>query len=365
MKTSVISGDFQEFCGACVVAQPAGKVPGAVPNRSFVSVGVVDNQAFVIEAALHRRGMIISDPIAISDQFARNPPERSLDGVWFFGGILLSHFGHFLSESVHRLRPFLESNTSFDGVVFIDSPMFAPNAIDKTYVKSILTEYFAVPLEKIHVVKRNTLVERLVIAPQESAIGLAPSDSYMEYLQCLESRFLASPCLDYFPSPKKIFLSRKNYLNKGRLLGLDAVEEVLQRAGYEVLLPETMPVRQQIHLAASAEHVIAEEGSALHIFDILGPRSSSLSILCRRKLAAQRWRKQFSNQFQSLKVFEDIVGLGPFMDQCIPADEPALPDIGMFFSFLRSLGIHEDRNTFISSVRDSIISDMRKLSLSL
>jgi capsular polysaccharide biosynthesis protein len=70
---------------------------------------------------------------------------------------------------------------------------------------------------------------------------------------------------------RKIFVSRKDFPGGRWLRNRDTIEDMAQSAGFEIVQPEKLGVREQIALFRSARQVIGEYGSALHNTIFGGP----------------------------------------------------------------------------------------------
>ena len=82
--------------------------------------------------------------------------------------------------------------------------------------------------------------------------------------------------------PKRIVVSRRNYRLKGRIAGTDAITQRLCEDGYTEVFPEQHPIAEQIAYLVSADLIVFEEGSAVHLLDPL-PRISAKVAMIRRR----------------------------------------------------------------------------------
>lgn len=86
-----------------------------------------------------------------------------------------------------------------------------------------------------------------------------------------------------FPAPpdapfRKIFISRGGVTSGRVLTNRTALESIASAEGFEIVRPETLPIREQISLFRQASHVIGEYGSGLH-GTVFGPEKQSALVL--------------------------------------------------------------------------------------
>jgi hypothetical protein len=171
-----------------------------------------------------------------------------LHGTYIYGGCLFGHFGHFIWESLSRLYAIRQCKEY--PILFI-----TPN--DKIFnVQKIFFETIGVKNELL-LVKVSTSVENLIYSPPGSSVNpLFITDEQISSLK-------------YFTFPKtgsrKIWLSRSK-LKFGKIANEVTIETELKRLGYEIIYPETLPLREQIKLVATSDIVAGCDGSQFFTF---------------------------------------------------------------------------------------------------
>ena len=213
--------------------------------------GVVDcsdGQAVVRGSGIRRMGrdQIPAPQLPVGEPVARHD-------VAVFGGYLYDHYGHFLLESTARLWP--------------------PGLGDDVPVVWIanwtetISPWMHEVLDLIGVGPRR----EVVTSAGPVAVGeLALADPGFEFGAFMHrwhaQRLQSVPCA---PSGRHVWLSRSALRP---ISGLDddlELEDRLRAAGWDVVHPETLSVREQVAVLGSAVHVAGLEGSALHTLALL------------------------------------------------------------------------------------------------
>ena len=112
-----------------------------------------------------------------------------------------------------------------------------------------------------------------------TAIGEGVENGYDRFLK-RETRF---DKLKVKGKPKNIFVSRGAFKNVGRVAGFDVVASIFEKNGYFELRPETYPLEEQLAYLKAADSIFWEEGSAVHLLDILPKLNASMVLLRRRR----------------------------------------------------------------------------------
>lgn len=205
----------------------------------------------------------------------QNQPAR-LNGTWFYVGPVRPHFGHLLLESTNRLwalEVLREANFRIDGLLLLPQ---SESRIPEKLVRSVLKVFGFDSTVRIEHLKSLTQVETLVVAQPGRVQGQRKFEWYKEFLAGKLENLADSNM------PKKIFVSRRSYSYRGRLSGMDYLAEALGSSGYEEIMPEKYSLESQLKIIYNAEEVVWEEGSAIHLLELI-PRLQSSNTLIRRR----------------------------------------------------------------------------------
>jgi len=195
-------------------------------------------------------GIFLRDSLLERGQAAPAPTiQQYLPGTYIYGGCLFSHFGHFIWESLSRLHAIRQCDTW--PILFL-----SPN--DKVFhVQKIFFKTLGIRNE-IHLVKVPTAVKKLIYSPPGSAIDpLFITDEQLEAMACLT-----------FPreeSRTKIWLSRSR-VNSGKIVNEEGIEAELEKIGYRIIHPESLPLREQVRLLSTSDIVAGFDGSQFFSF---------------------------------------------------------------------------------------------------
>lgn len=198
-----------------------------------------------------------------------------LKGRWLWGGVLWVHFGHFLAESTSRLWA-LEQSAPLDGILFIPKrPKLGDQVHDfqRTFISLLNSDL------PIRVLPEPHRVEQLVVPGQGFGLG-AISAGTEPFRAAFHQRFAADVEPD---GPEKLYVSRSALGGKrGGMLGEEKFESYLTEHGYEVFHPQKHDMRVQIARYKAARQVIAGDGSALHMFAMVGRPEQHVAMVLRR-----------------------------------------------------------------------------------
>lgn len=341
----------------------------SAPN-TLQAFGVVDDFGRPVETAYQfRSGRQLTEPERLIARYSEYEDYEDLPGRWFYGGVLHPHFGHFITECVHRLVDYTEAANEYDGVIFLKSPQKAsfdydPLALD--YVREVLVNLFRIDPQAILLCDRPTRVERLVAIPQHHQLGSPVSRQYLHRLQQIETQYL-----EEFPSQApeefgpKLFLSRSRYIRSGRSLGMTAIEDVYADNGFTILCPETLSFRDQLAVIATASDLVVEAGSAVHILDILGPRKASLTVLSRRGHDSNYWRNAYANRVEKAFFFDAVLPLHNYTGHGPGAGFSLINPQSMRGFLLHHNLLERGDMNFVGALRDATFNDMRMLDICL
>ncbi|MEE2809358.1 MAG: glycosyltransferase 61 family protein, partial [Pseudomonadota bacterium] len=205
---------------------------------------------------------------------------RKISGRWLWGGVLWAHFGHFLVESTARLWALANLDAPVDGVLFIPK---RPAVRDQ--VRGFQSEFVGLMQKDlpIRVAADPALVEELVVPGQGFGLGDI-TEATPKYRNAIHAQFAR----DIKPEgPEKLYISRSKLgLGKGGLLGEEQMEAYLAAEGYEIYHPQEHSLSAQLARYKAARKVIAADGSALHLYAMVGRPDQKVAMVLRRKSTA-------------------------------------------------------------------------------
>jgi hypothetical protein len=249
-----------------------------VPSSTPLMVqpcGVFDGQGvYVDEAVLWR-----SRPLMVAPD--RPEAQEHIPGHWIWGGVLLNHFGHFLTESTGRLwgvRP------DCDGILFI-SKRGEPDEAGEVGLQAyhrLFFELLGIDLP-IRVVTRPATVDVLDVPGQGFGIGKIATGTD-EFRAFVAERFGKSVPAE---GGELLYVSRSGLgAAKGGVLEETRIEAFLTDHGYEVFHPQKHSLAVQIARYKAARRIVALDGSALHLVAMLGKADQQVAVIRRRNSGA-------------------------------------------------------------------------------
>jgi hypothetical protein len=227
--------------------------------------------AFCAQANIYRDFEFLLSPKSL-----RSIPDEILPGRHLYGGQINHHFGHFLCESIARLWPLRDGGHEFNSVLFISRRHGAQTELQR--FQSEIFDLLGVRIP-VRVITRPTRVETLAVP--EQGFGTAElSAGKPQFRAYVRDHFARDVKPD---GPERLFISRAGLsVRKGAMIGEDILVRCLEREGYEVFFPERTDIPTQIARYKAAKWIIGSEGSALHLFGLVGQANQQVALIARR-----------------------------------------------------------------------------------
>lgn len=242
-------------------------------ESSFVqAAGVLDGDGrYCPQGALWRKFRPLTTPPQVPEQV-----DETLAGRWLWGGVLWVHFGHFLVESTSRLWALDCLDAPVEGILFMPKRPRVGEAVQKFQTDFIDLMAPGLPVRSL---ARPTRVEQLVVPGQGFGLGKITAGTG-KFRDAIHNRFARDVRPD---GPDKLYISRSALgLGKGGLLGEERLEQLLRAEGYEIFHPEQHDLATQIARYKAAKMVVAADGSALHLFAMVGRADQPVAMILRR-----------------------------------------------------------------------------------
>lgn len=192
---------------------------------------------------------------------------RRLDGVHVLLGNIQPHFGHMLLEGLGRAwgRHYLDPELPLRWLVY--EPRISPFA-------ARLLKLAGIPATSIERASPHDVVERLVVPD----LGMR-SHRWITTAQGLAWDLVARPA----PPTERVYLSRRNARGR-RCTNEDRVEAMFAEAGWTIVRPEDLKIREQVELAGRARGIAGCAGSQLYLSAFQPPRGQNILIAPRNFL---------------------------------------------------------------------------------
>lgn len=237
-------------------------------------MGVFDDKGRYIHEAVLWRGR----PLMVEPEVPTLADD--LPGRWIWAGVLLNHFGHFLTESLGRLWALQAVKGKVDGLLFVPK---RDGQEDGGVVEMQQFHRLFFALTKIdlpiRILTRPTRVELLEVPGQGFGIGpmAAGTSSFRAFMAEHFARDVAPV------GGEQLYISRSGLsARRGGILGEERLELLLEQEGYEIYHPQKHSLVDQVARYKSARQIIALDGSALHLVAFTGVRDQQVAVIKRR-----------------------------------------------------------------------------------
>ena len=265
--TTPLAGRWRIVEGAVLVPPMGPERPQ--PCGAFADAGFVEDSLCF--------GGSATVPVTSAPEVA--VPVQELAGLWLFGGVISGHFGHMLCEATGRLWALAETELAGQevaGVVFFARPFDKVRHVQKAFAQ--LAELLGLP--PVLVLEAPARAERLLLAEQGLGSG-----------ELLNGRpearaFLRDRLAQGTPegAGRRFYITRTGQpARRGRVLDEEGLEALFAAAGYEVIRPEEFKLARQVAMFRAATHVVATEGSPLHLLSFAAPTGCNVAVIQRRR----------------------------------------------------------------------------------
>ena len=238
--------------------------------------------------------------------------KKRLSGDWVYAGPKHTHFGHIMSEMVHRLvssRILFPAQSKYLIVTHFDDDSGTRGESLCDIFREVL-EFCEVDLSLVRILNRDARVESLSICEQGANLGGHPSLAYLQTLREFSTRRL-DQIHGSRPSPERVYVSKSKISHGGTILGERYFEEVLSGEGFHIFHPQDFPLSLQMDVYRKAKELVFCEGSAFHGTELLGDRMLDRTfLLVRRTYARDIFANVLRPRSRELQMFLDTFFLG-------------------------------------------------------
>jgi len=227
--------------------------------------GLYDASGNLIDAAAYYRGpgkslVGQSKTVDLSQIQADDAPED----LYVYGGVLVEHFGHFITSSLSRYWPFLNAgfHRQFSSRKILCHGVGGPDSW-------FTLPYMATPFEALDLARsgfigftRPTRIAKIVVARPSFEEHNFVSTVYIRLMRLIGKRLLGSD----MPQPVgPLFISRGQYpvLSQG-FENEGELEAILSSMGVKIVHPEKLSIADQIRVFEEQSVVAGMVGSAFH-----------------------------------------------------------------------------------------------------
>ena len=188
------------------------------------------------------------------DDYQIDTPIEYVDEEVLYGGFIIPHYGHFLTQSVLRLWAYFKNDYQGNKIAFSAGPGDIPQ-----YAK----DFFAlvgIAKENIIFVRKPTRFKKVLI-PEKAVMpdwGYYSKEFLVPFHKIRDNENIAAG------TAERIYMSRCKFGGKARCFGEEAIEEVFRKNGFKIVYPEMLTLEEQVSLMKGAKHLAALNGTPLN-----------------------------------------------------------------------------------------------------
>lgn len=225
--------------------------------------GVFDHERKMVLQSWYFRGQnpIASSIVVTTPYSLESVKEWAPDDLYIYGGWLHQHFGHFLLSSLSRFWSKLwerhrAAKIAVHTPIGLDAMFACPWFAALIQGMGLDRDRF---VELKHTVKIRTLIVSAPAFQEESFVNRVYAEFCNNLGQAIASSLITTP------NDRPVFLSKEKMLTGvQRIENEAAISATLQRAGVEIVYPETLAFEAQIALWYNRSCVASFANSALH-----------------------------------------------------------------------------------------------------
>lgn len=238
---------------------------------------------------------------------------KTLHGRHLFAGPVWNHFGHIMTDSLHRLWPLIEGRNAYDGIVFLSVTNLRVPKDGNVRMPQIaidLMRFMGIPDSiPIHFITEPTEIDILDVPEIGCSTKRGIKSQYRPYLEKYQAHIRKQVGYLEEKTPKHLFYSRSHALRDGGVIGIQYFEDKLRNAGFVSCVPEEMTLKMQFAYVLGADSIIFEEGSAIHITDVLSHVPANMVMLRRRAAGVdfERALRPRSASFENIVAKNNVV----------------------------------------------------------
>jgi hypothetical protein len=244
------------------------------------------------------RGQIVDIATATHDEGLSN--SDSVSGVSLYAGPYIPHFGHFISECIHRLYARNEDARLRNAKVVFHA---RANAKIEPWLFPVF-DICGVKPEEVIFIDKPRMFEELVVPPQARLLnGPTLKPGYAETFPAGSNSASGAG--------ESYYVSRAKHYYSGSYAGERVVESFLERHGFKVLYPEARELKDVVAMLSTAANIIFAEGSAIHNLELCGKMQARIMVVARRAGAKERFGHLLEEYGSAHRIFEGAHVLGP------------------------------------------------------
>ena len=212
----------------------------------------------------------------ISDVPDLAPPQDRLRGTYLYAGVSHDHFGHFLLESLSRIWALDHLDAAPDGLILpARTGMEMGPPLPARLARAVARFCGDLP---VHIVKQPTQVDRLILPTP--GFGHGPwLDGTAHHRNWIAKRLADLPV----DGADKLYITRRGLHRPDALVDReDAIEAMMEEAGYFVFAPERHHLDVQLGVMRAARLIVGADGSAFHLVPLAMRRDARAAIFLRR-----------------------------------------------------------------------------------
>ena len=211
-----------------------------------------------------------------------------------YGGLMVGHFGHFITDTLNRLWYLIKYKKEKYKIVFTH---FKYHEYDLRPFQNEFMNLLGIESDRILVIDKPTRFNK-VIVPKQSVFW---NSSYNRELLSLIFDDMVSKV-----EPKKF---EKIYISKSKVQESDSFtlnekyfETFFSAQGFEIIYPETLPVKEQISYISGAKEIACTSGTLSHL--VLFARKD-VKLICLLRSNLDLWIT-FINRQVIINMIKDV-----------------------------------------------------------
>jgi hypothetical protein len=296
-------------------------------GNPFINSGLYDSNGAIIEESCLFRG--INKTEMISAKTDKTFSKRILKGSYIYGGPIVAHYGHFMTECISRLWYLLEQDKNDSFLLFHGNDF----ALRSNFIKKILN-VLPIDEDRITVLDSAAQLSEVVI-PLPSMINRGEIHKIHKKLPVrVAEAILNSKRNEQTDQP--LYLSRRKLpVQLRKILNESKLEKRLTDYNVKIIYPEELSFSEQVTLFNRHSVIIGPLGSAHHT-NLFSQKKLTQIYLCHSSKMKNYYMIDYINNNFSHYI---MCCYSPFWNNNYQQDNSMIFDIDYVISCLKSIGV--------------------------
>ena len=176
-----------------------------------------------------------------------------IDRDVMYAGMLINHFGHFLTESLSRIWYWCENSDKDMDIAFL---MPKKQAVFPQFWEFM--DLLGIDRNKIHIIRKVTKFNKIYVPQQAHILNKSFNKKFLVPYKYISSKLSES-------AKEKYYISRRKFKGGTLCMGEELLENLYKNNGFKIVYPEKLSLKEQVMIMKSASELAGVSGTGMHM----------------------------------------------------------------------------------------------------